>query len=153
MSGVANNLPAQLTAFIGRERELDELRSLITSSRILTLNGTGGCGKTRLAQQLATDVIDHYDGGVWQVELALVVDPDRVPAALAQALGEPDLTGALVEAIVVRLTDRATLIVLDNCEHLLEPVAQLVDTLLRRCPPLTILATSREPLGVPGEVG
>jgi len=152
VSGVANNLPAQLTAFIGRERELDELRSLITSSRILTLNGTGGCGKTRLAQQLATEVIDRYEGGVWQVELALVVDPDRVSAALAQALGEPDLTGDLVEAIVVRLADRDTLIVLDNCEHLLEPVARLVDTLLRRCPRLTIVATSREPLGVPGEV-
>ena len=128
VTGVSNNLPTQLTAFIGRERELDELRSLVASSRILTLNGSGGCGKTRLAQQLATEVIDQYDGGVWQVELALVVDPDRVPAALAQALGEPDLTGDLVEVIVVRLADRATLIVLDNCEHLLEPVARARST-------------------------
>ena len=146
-----NNLPVQLTAFIGRERELDELRSLVASSRLLTLNGTGGCGKTRLAQQLASEVIDDH-AGVWLVELATVIDPDRVPAALAQALGEPDLTGDLVEVIVARLADRDTLVILDNCEHLLDATAVLVDSLLRRCPRLTIVATSREPLGVPGEV-
>jgi predicted ATPase/DNA-binding CsgD family transcriptional regulator len=151
VTGAPNNLPAQLTAFIGRARELDELRELLASSRLLTLNGTGGCGKTRLALQLAGEILDDYAGGTWLVELAQVVDPDRVAAALAQALGERDLTGDLVEVVVDRLTER-TLVILDNCEHLLAPVARLVDTLLRRCPQLTVIATSREPLGVPGEV-
>ncbi len=95
---------------------------------------------------------DRYAGGVWFVELATVIDPDRVPAAIAATLGERELAGDLVEAIVARASDRPTLVLLDNCEHLLDAVAALVDALLRRCPTLSFVATSREPLGVPGEI-
>jgi predicted ATPase/DNA-binding CsgD family transcriptional regulator len=152
-SAAPNNLPVQLTSFVGRRDELDELRGLVATTRLLSLNGAGGCGKTRIALQLAAAVSASYTGGVWFVELAPVGDPSRVLATVASALGEADLTGDLVEVIVGRLQADATLVVLDNCEHLLGPVAALVDTLLRRCSPLSIVATSREPLGVPGETG
>jgi len=145
------NLPLQLTSFVGRDEELTQLREVVAGTRLLTLNGAGGCGKTRLGLQLAADVLDRYPGGAWLVELASVVDPDRVAAMVASSLGERDLAGDLLEVIVSRLGERDTLVVLDNCEHLLDPVAVLVDTLLRRCPGLTVVATSREPLGVPGE--
>ena len=104
-----------------------------------------------MALQLAAEVLDRYTGGAWIAELATVVDPDRVPATIASVLGERDLTGDLVEAIASRVGDAATLVIFDNCEHLLVPIAMLVDTLLRRCPSLTVLATSREALGVHGE--
>jgi predicted ATPase/DNA-binding CsgD family transcriptional regulator len=148
---IANNLPEQLTSFVGRERDLRELHDALGSTRLLTLNGAGGCGKTRLALQLAADVLSRFPGGGWAVELASLTESDRVIVAVASALGEQDLSGDLLEVIVDRLSRRATLIVLDNCEHLLAPVATLVDVLLRRCALLTIVATSREPLGVPGE--
>jgi class 3 adenylate cyclase len=148
-----HNLPVQLTAFVGRSAELAELRGLLSSGRLLTLNGVGGCGKTRLALQLAAAAADQYGGGVWLVELAAVSEPERVPAAVATALGERDQAGDLMELLADRLGGAAVLVVLDNCEHLLGPVAALVDVLLRRCPALTVIATSREPLGVPGETG
>jgi predicted ATPase len=148
-----HNLPVQLTTFVGRTGELAELRGLLDSCRLLTLNGVGGCGKTRLALQLAAEVADHYEGGCWLVELAAVSEAARVPAALATALGERDQAGDLVELLADRLSGQAVLVILDNCEHLLGPVAALVDVLLRRCPALTVVATSREPLGVPGETG
>jgi len=153
LDNLPNNLPVQLTTFVGRRAELDELRDLVATTRLLSLNGVGGCGKTRLALQLAAEVLESYPGGAWLAELAPVVDPDRVLATVASALGERDLAGDLIEAIVNRLGERATLVVLDNCEHLLGPIATLVDTLLRRCPNLTVVATSREPIGVPGETG
>jgi predicted ATPase/class 3 adenylate cyclase/DNA-binding CsgD family transcriptional regulator len=146
-----NNLPVQLTNFVGRGLELGELRELLATTRLLSLTGAGGCGKTRLAMQLAADVLDHYDGGAWLVELAPVADPDQVPVAVAGGLGERDLSGDLVETIVGRIGEQATLVLLDNCEHLLDSVAALTHTLLQRCPNLTIVATSREPIGVPGE--
>jgi predicted ATPase len=148
-----HNLPVQLTAFVGRSAELAQLRGLLSSGRLLTLNGVGGCGKTRLALQLAAEVADLYAGGVWLAELAAVTEPERVPAAVATALGERDQAGDLVEVLADRLGREPVLVVLDNCEHLLGPVAALVDVLLRRCPALTVIATSREPLGVPGETG
>jgi predicted ATPase len=148
-----NNLPVQLTAFVGRTAELAELRALLSHCRLLTLNGVGGCGKTRLALQLAAEVADGYGGGVWLVELAAVSEGGRVPAAVATVLGERDQAGDLVELLADRLGGEPVLVILDNCEHLLGPVAALVDVLLRRCPPLTVVATSREPLGVPGETG
>src|SRR5262249_53536286 len=146
-----NNLPVQLTSFVGRAPELAALRLLVSSCRLLSITGAGGCGKTRLAVQLAADVLDGYAGGTWLVELATVNDPERGTATIASALGERDLGGDLVEAIAIRVSDRPTLVVLDNCEHLLDAVAAVADTLLRRCESLTLIATSREPLGVPGE--
>ena len=101
--------------------------------------------------QLAADVLDGYDGGAWLVELAPLTDPDQVLAAIASGLGERELSGDLLEIIVGRLGDQPTLVVLDNCEHLLDSVAGLAHTLLQRCPNLTIVATTREQLGVPGE--
>ncbi len=146
-----NNLPVQLTSFVGRGLELGELRDLLATTRLLSVTGAGGCGKTRLALQLAADVLDRYDGGSWLVELAAVTDPDLVLTAIASGLGERDLAGDLLEIIVGRLGDEPILVVLDNCEHLLDPVAVLTHTLLQRCPNLTVVATTREPLGVPGE--
>jgi predicted ATPase/class 3 adenylate cyclase/DNA-binding CsgD family transcriptional regulator len=151
LDNLPNNLPVQLTSFVGRSAELAELRQLLNTTRLLAVNGAGGCGKTRLALQLGAEVLESYSGGAWLVELAPVIDPTRVAAAIASALGERELTGDLVEVIASHVRDRPTLIVLDNCEHLLAAVATLVDALLRRCPELTIVATSREPLGVPGE--
>jgi predicted ATPase/class 3 adenylate cyclase/DNA-binding CsgD family transcriptional regulator len=151
LDAVPNNLPTELTSFVGRDRELGELRDAVSGTRLLTLTGAGGCGKTRLALQLAAEISERYRGGTWLVELASVADPERVVATVASALGERDLGGDLVEAIETRLAGEPTLVVLDNCEHLLGPAAALVDTLMRRCPDLTVVATSREPLGVPGE--
>jgi predicted ATPase/DNA-binding CsgD family transcriptional regulator len=151
LDNLPNNLPVQLTSFVGRATELSELPQLMASSRLLSITGAGGCGKTRLAVQLAADVLDGYPGGTWLVELATVNDPERVLATIAAALGERDLGGDLIEAIAIRVGGRPTLVVLDNCEHLLDTVARLVDALLRRCESLTLIATSREPLGVPGE--
>jgi predicted ATPase/class 3 adenylate cyclase/DNA-binding CsgD family transcriptional regulator len=148
-----HNLPVQLTTFVGRRKELGEAAGLLASTRLLSLTGAGGCGKTRLALQLAAEVAEHYPGGVWLVELAPVADPGRVAGSIAAALGEGDAGSDTVEAIVSRLHADAALLVLDNCEHLLDSVAGLADVLLRRCPRLVIVATTREPLGVPGETG
>jgi predicted ATPase len=146
-----HNLPVQLTTFVGRRKELAEAAGLLASTRLLSLTGVGGCGKTRLALQLAADAAEHYPGGVWLVELAPVTDPGRVAASIAAVLGEGDAGADTIEAIVSRLHADAALLVLDNCEHLLDAVAALADLLLRRCPRLVIVATTREPLGVPGE--
>ena len=151
LDNLPNNLPVQLTSFVGRTEELTALRALLPTTRLLSVNGAGGCGKTRLAVQLAADVLDRYAGGTWLVELATLNDPERVPATIAAALGERELSGDLVEAIAIRVGNRPTLVVLDNCEHLLDAVATVADALLRRSESLTLVATSREPLGVPGE--
>jgi predicted ATPase/DNA-binding CsgD family transcriptional regulator len=148
-----NNLPVQLTTFVGRRKELGEATGLLASTRLLSLTGAGGCGKTRLALQLAAEVAENYPGGVWLVELAPVADPARVAGSIAAALGEGDAGAETVEAIISCLDAEAALLVLDNCEHLLDSVAGLADVLLRRCPRLVIVATTREPLGVPGETG
>jgi predicted ATPase/class 3 adenylate cyclase/DNA-binding CsgD family transcriptional regulator len=147
-----NNLPIQLTSFVGRRRELAELDKLLASTRLLTLTGAGGCGKTRLALQLAADAVDHYPGGVWWVELAPLSDPVLIESALATTVGVrplPDQTP--LEAAVFRLAAHRALVLLDNCEHVLEPCGRLVDALLRGCPDVTLIAASREPLGVGGE--
>jgi predicted ATPase/class 3 adenylate cyclase/DNA-binding CsgD family transcriptional regulator len=151
LDNLPTNLPVQLTSFVGRVTELEALRDLLGSGRLLSVNGAGGCGKTRLAVQLAASVLERYPGGVWLAELATVTDPSRVLATIAASLGERDLRGDLMEAIAIRLRDQPTLVILDNCEHLLEVVSTLVDALLRQCEFLTIVATSREPLGIQGE--
>jgi predicted ATPase/class 3 adenylate cyclase len=147
-----HNLPAQFTSFIGRSRQLAEIRSLRTTNRLVTLTGSGGAGKTRLALQAAADDVDDSGSEVWLVELAPVRETELVVARTAEAVGvreEPGrpLLGVLVDA----LRTRRALLVLDNCEHLVTACAELSETLLRSCLDVSILATSREPLGVPGE--
>ncbi|MEU9111297.1 LuxR C-terminal-related transcriptional regulator [Streptomyces sp. NPDC048483] len=148
-----HGLPVSLDAFIGREREVLRLRTLLRSSRLLTLTGPGGVGKTRLAVELAGAVRGGRTGRAQLVELDGLHDGELLPQTVAAALGVRERAGrAGIEALVHALDKRSTLIVLDNCEHLAAPCAQLVAALLARCPGLRILATSREPLRVPGEV-
>src|SRR5215210_2092289 len=147
-----DNLPLELTSFIGREREVAEIEGLLAGRRLLTLCGPGGCGKTRLALAVAQDLFEGFEDGVWWVELASLSDPNLVSGALASTLGVRDVPDrSLTELLVEHLKPRKTLLVLDNCEHLVEGCAALADTLLRACPELVILATSREPLRVAGE--
>ncbi|MFE1730583.1 BTAD domain-containing putative transcriptional regulator [Streptomyces bacillaris] len=161
------NLRARLTSFVGRDPDMAALREDLTRTRLVTLLGPGGAGKTRLSQETAETVAGDWPDGVWLVELAPVDDPDAVPEAVLGALGarETVLRGAGAEELratdrtaadpLVRLTEhcapRRMLILLDNCEHVVGAAAALTDHLLTRCPRLTVLATSREPLGVPGE--
>jgi predicted ATPase/DNA-binding SARP family transcriptional activator len=146
-------LPQQLTSFIGRERELAEAATLLRNSRLLTLTGAGGCGKTRLALELAGQHRGDFADGVWPIELAALGEPELIGPAVAQALDTRLASERAPEvAIAGHIGDRQQLLLLDNCEHLVEPVAHLVAALLRHCPRLTVLATSREPLRVPGEV-
>ena len=148
-----NNLPASLTSFVGREREVLEVKRLLSMTRLFTLTGMGGSGKTRLALEVARDLVDTYPEGVWLVELAPLSDPELVPQAMAGALGVREQPGrSITQTLSNYLAPRQTLLVLDNCEHLIDAAAHLADALLSSCPKLRILATSRECLGVPGEV-
>lgn len=147
-----NNLPRQVTSFVGREREIAEVRRLLGTTRLLTLTGSGGAGKTRLSLQVAADLLDEYADGVWLTELASLSGPALVPQSVASALGVREEPGrALVETLTDWLKSRTLLLLLDNCEHLLTACAQLADTLLKACPNLHILASSREGLGIAGE--
>jgi predicted ATPase len=147
-----HNLPLQLTRFVGREQELDELRSTLRSARLVTLTGTGGSGKTRLALQVAADLLEAHPDGTWFVELAGTAEPALVPRMVSSTIGIREQQGRLLlDTLVHHLATQATLLVLDNCEHLLEACAALADRLLRSCARLTILATSREPLEITGE--
>ena len=146
------NLPRPLTSFIGRASALAELRKLLTTTRLLTLTGIGGIGKTRLAQHLATGVLDNYRDGVWFIDLAPLSDPAHVASAVAQVLGVRESPSAPLQEILCRqVTGRQMLLILDNCEHVLGACATLAEALLRAAAEPVILATSREPLHVGGE--
>src|SRR5581483_9559582 len=150
-----HNLPAHLTPFIGRASEVPRVQALVAESkyRLVTLTGVGGMGKTRLAQQVAANLVPHFADGVWLVELASLQDPALVAKAVATALGAPE-TGshALNESLRAFVRDKTLLLILDNCEHLLDACARFAEQLLRAAPKLQVLATSREPLGLLGEV-
>jgi predicted ATPase/DNA-binding SARP family transcriptional activator len=163
-----HNLPRQLTRFIGREREMTEVKRLLSTAALLTVTGAGGCGKTRLALQAGEellgaqrqrrgpgpgpDLLPQYQDGVWLVELASLSDPALVPQTVALALRVQEEPGRpLSQTLAAYLQPRSLLLVLDNCEHLLAACTELADTLLRACPDLRILATSREVLGIAGE--
>jgi predicted ATPase/DNA-binding CsgD family transcriptional regulator len=147
-----NNLPLQLSSFIGRGREVVEVETLLSDHRLITLTGPGGSGKTRLALAVASEVVEDFGDGTWLVELAPLSDPDLVPHAVAQALSVREAQGRpLIGVLLEHLESRRALIVLDNCEHLIDACATLADTLLRSCPKVRILATSREALGIAGE--
>lgn len=148
-----HNLPIQVTSFVGREREIADVKRLIRTTRLLTLTGTGGCGKTRLALQVAAECLDEYPDGVWFVDLAPVSDPALVTQTLAQTLGVREQgSQPILSTLLSYLKLRRPLLLLDNCEHLIGAVASLVDALLHGCPQVSILATSREALSVSGEV-
>jgi non-specific serine/threonine protein kinase len=147
-----HNLPAQLNSFVGREQEISQLREFLADSRLVTLTGPGGTGKTRISLQAAYELVGNYGDGVWLVELAPVADPERVPQSLASVLGVKEEPGRpVIEALVRYVRDRQMLVVLDNCEHVLDACAQLAKGLLQTGPNVRILASSREPLHVPGE--
>jgi predicted ATPase/class 3 adenylate cyclase len=147
-----HNLPIQLTSFIGRAREKAEVKRLLSTTRFLTLTGSGGAGKTRLTLQVAAQLLEGFQDGVWLVELAALTDPSLVPKAVASALGVPEQPGrVLIETLVGSLRGKSVLLILDNCEHLVAACAHLTTALLLACPNLRILATSREALGVTGE--
>jgi predicted ATPase/DNA-binding XRE family transcriptional regulator len=147
-----SNLPAGLTTFIGREKEQSEILRLLAKHRLLTLTGPGGVGKTRLSLKVGEQVLESYAAGVWLVELAPILDPVLIPRTTAIAIGlrdEPQRP--VIDMLSDYLREKQMLLILDNCEHLLASSAQLADTLLKRCPELKILATSREALGILGE--
>lgn len=152
LDSVPNNLPVQLTPFVGRRPELAEAAALLAGSRLVTLTGAGGAGKTRLAAQLAAETADDWPDGVWWVELAAVVDPAEVAELVTASIGVlAEHSGPQVRSLAVQLRDRKALVCLDNCEHVAAGVAELADTLVRSCPEVAVLATSRQPLNVPGE--
>src|ERR1700744_5724482 len=150
---VSQRLPTQLTSFGGRDTELAQLRELLSQNRLVTLTGAGGVGKTRLAIQLAGQLSGEVGDGVWYVDLAPITDPELVPVTAARAFGLPDQPGrSTMDTLTRFIADRQMLVVLDNCEHLLDASAALVNELLGAAAGLTLLATSREPIGVAGEV-
>jgi predicted ATPase/DNA-binding SARP family transcriptional activator len=147
-----HNLPIELTSFVGRERELEEICGLLQQRRLLTLTGAGGSGKTRLALRAARRALERYPDGVWVVELAPLADPALVASAIVASIGIRTQAGTLVEALKRSLRDSHLLIVLDNCEHLVDACASLAHELLSSCERVWILATSQQPLGIASEV-
>ena len=148
-----NNLPVHLTTFIGREKEIAEVKLELAAHRLVTLTGTGGTGKTRLSLQVAADLLDQFPDGIWFVELAPLTDPDLISRTILSTIGIHEQAGkAPIELLKEYLYEKRSLIILDNCEHLIEASAKLTDLLLNAASDLKILASSREALGVKGEL-
>lgn len=147
-----HNLPEQLTSFIGREKEIDEIKGLLHSARLVTLTGSGGTGKTRLSQEVGAQALTSFAHGIWLIELASLTDPSQIVPAIAQVFGLQELPfSPLVNIVTDYLRDKKCLLILDNCEHLIESCARLANDLLHQCAGLKILASSREALGIAGE--
>lgn len=147
-----NNIPVQLTSFIGREREIADIKQELKAHRLVTLTGPGGTGKTRLSLQVAADLLDQFHHGVWFIELAPLTDPDLIPQCILSAIGISEQAGIPPLTLLMEyLREKKSLIILDNCEHLLEASAKVVNVLLNAAPNLRMLASSREALGVTGE--
>jgi predicted ATPase/class 3 adenylate cyclase/DNA-binding CsgD family transcriptional regulator len=152
-AAVSHNFPVQLTSFVGRGAQMTDLEKLLVDNRLVTLTGAGGAGKTRLGVEIAARIAAEFGDGVWYVDLAPITDPELVPVTVARALGLPDQPGrSTMDSLLRFVRDRQMLVVLDNCEHLLDASAELVVALLSGAASLTLLATSREAIGVPGEV-
>jgi predicted ATPase/DNA-binding CsgD family transcriptional regulator len=152
-AAVSGGLPPQLTSFVGRTAQIAELSRIVTENRLVTLTGAGGSGKTRLAVVVAGQIAAEFGDGAQYIDLAPITEPDLVPATAARALGLPDVPGcSATEALLRFISGRRMLLVLDNCEHLLDATAALAAALLGACPAVTVLATSREPIGMSGEV-
>jgi non-specific serine/threonine protein kinase len=148
-----HNLPAQLTSFVGRQTETGEVKRLLRGNRLVTLTGTGGCGKTRLALQVGADLLDAFPDGVWLVELAPLSDPALLPSTIARTLDvHEEPARPILTTLIDYLRARRLLLIVDNCEHLIAACAEISQTILQACPDVVILATSRETLGVGGEV-
>src|SRR5919107_6219955 len=151
--GPLHNLPLELSSFVGREKELAEVKRLLEHNRLVTLTGSGGCGKTRLALAAAGELVEGFEDGVWVVELAPLADPSLVSQAVASVLGVREQPGrSPTETLADHLESKKVLLLLDNCEHLVDACATLAEALLRSSPELRVLATSREALGITGEV-
>ncbi len=148
-----HNLPSDLTSFVGRKHEIDQIKALLETSRLVTLVGAGGCGKTRLALRVANESLRAFPDGVWLIELAAVENPALVPRVVADALGVQEESGrSIVQTLLTHFGSRRILLVLDNCEHLAAACATFANAILRHAPSLGLLATSREPLRADGEV-
>lgn len=148
-----HNLPVPLSSFVGRERDVTALRDLLRTTRLLTLTGAGGIGKTRLALEVARSLLNAYTDGIWLVELAAIAEPDLLPSTLATVLGvHPEPDQHTLDTLIGALCSRQVLLVLDNCEYLVAACARLTRTLLEACPGVTILVTSRQRLGTSGEL-
>lgn len=151
--GGRHNLPAHRTSFVGRRPEIDSIKSLLTTIRLITLSGAGGCGKTRLALETATQVVGDYKDGVWLVDLTPLSEPGLIPQTVGSVVGIVEVPGEpMLKTLVRVLASRHLLLVLDNCEHLMDACAQLVDGVLGWCPNVAFLITSRERLSIEGEM-
>lgn len=152
INNIPNNLPQQVTSFIGQEQTIASVTARLHKTRLLTLTGSGGSGKTRLALQVAADVLDEYPDGAWLIEFAPLSDPALVPQTVASVLGVKEQAGQTVpQTLTEHLKNKRLLLLLDNCEHLLSACAQFTASVLRSCPHVRVLVTSREPSGIAGE--
>ena len=152
LDALPNNLPLQLTSFIGREDEIEEIKNLVDAHRLVTLVGTGGVGKTRLALQSGADLLERYEDGVWFVELAPLSDGTLILNELAPLFGvQATENRSLLDALLAALRPKRALLIVDNCEHLVDPAAEIIEKILRGCSNVRVLATSREALKIPGE--